>query len=325
VIRVRARTNGAASPVPDPSAQLRSLIEEETRQTDAVSALGPDGAVIFCPATPEEGIRELARRLRVGAGELRIGVGTASFRADGLTLADVVSCASAREAAAAQGDEAPPPPPTPRNPRARSVHASGRSSRGVKRLFDLFVIVATAPLWLPLLGLIALAVKISDPRAPVFFVQERSGLGGARFRMYKFRTMVPEAELLKAELGDRNQRSWPDFKIDVDPRVTRIGRRLRASSLDELPQIWNILRGDMSLVGPRPTSFPEEAYQTWQTARFEAMPGLTGLWQVEARNCPDFSERIRLDIRYVENRGLVYDLKLLLRTVPAVLWDREGR
>jgi lipopolysaccharide/colanic/teichoic acid biosynthesis glycosyltransferase len=195
----------------------------------------------------------------------------------------------------------------------------------IKRLFDLTLVVATAPLWVPLILLTALAVKISDPRAPVLFAHDRTGRGGRRFRMYKFRTMVPDAEARKAELSAQNERSWPDFKIDFDPRITRLGRYLRASSLDELPQLWNVLRGDMSLVGPRPTSFSADTYQAWQTARLEATPGLTGLWQVSARSCTDFSERIRIDVRYVRNRGFFYDLGLLLRTVPAVLWHREGR
>jgi lipopolysaccharide/colanic/teichoic acid biosynthesis glycosyltransferase len=137
--------------------------------------------------------------------------------------------------------------------------------------------------------------------------------------------MVPDAEARKAELAARSERSWPDFKIADDPRITPLGRTLRATSLDELPQCWNVLRGDMSLVGPRPTSFSSETYEAWQTARLEVVPGLTGLWQVEARDGSDFAERIRLDLRYVEEHGFLYDLKLLLRTIPAVLWNREGR
>jgi lipopolysaccharide/colanic/teichoic acid biosynthesis glycosyltransferase len=194
-----------------------------------------------------------------------------------------------------------------------------------KRLFDLTLVIVAAPLWLPLVVLTALAVKISDPQAPVLFAHDRTGRGGRRFRMYKFRTMVPDAEARKAELASQNQRSWPDFKIEFDPRITRLGRVLRMSSLDELPQFWNVIRGEMSLVGPRPTSFSADTYQPWQTARLEATPGLTGLWQVSARNCADFSERIRIDVRYVRHRSFLYDLGILIRTVPAVIWHREGR
>jgi lipopolysaccharide/colanic/teichoic acid biosynthesis glycosyltransferase len=327
VVRIRATSNGSARPSTDFSVRLWQLIESETRETDAVTAWGPDRTVIGCPATSPDGTRLLAKRLCASAGDLPIGVGAASFREDGLTLADLIACASSR-ANAQHPEEGPPPPPHGPNPRHRRT-ANGllgsRLSEMVKRLFDLTLIVATAPVWLPLVLLTAAAVKISDPSAPVLFAHDRTGRGGRRFRMLKFRTMVPDAEARKTELADQNQRSWPDFKIDFDPRITPLGRHLRASSLDELPQIWNVIRGDMSLVGPRPTSFSADTYQAWQTARLEATPGLTGLWQVSARNGTDFAERIRIDLRYVRNRGFFYDLRILLRTVPAVLWHREGR
>jgi lipopolysaccharide/colanic/teichoic acid biosynthesis glycosyltransferase len=325
VVRIRAASDGSTRPRNDFSTQLWQLVEGETRETDAVTAWGLDRTVIGCPATSPDGTRLLAKRLCACAGDLPIGVGTASFREDGLTLADLIACANAR-ANAQTHEEGPPPPPRHRKRRTRAPHAlPGTFSEMIKRLFDLTLVVATAPLWVPLILLTALAVKISDPRAPVLFAHDRTGRGGRRFRMYKFRTMVPDAEARKAELSAQNERSWPDFKIDFDPRITRLGRYLRASSLDELPQLWNVLRGDMSLVGPRPTSFSADTYQAWQTARLEATPGLTGLWQVSARSCTDFSERIRIDVRYVRNRGFFYDLGLLLRTVPAVLWHREGR
>jgi lipopolysaccharide/colanic/teichoic acid biosynthesis glycosyltransferase len=309
------------------STQLWELIEGHTRETDAVSTWGADGALVGCPATSSDGTRELVSRLRASAGDLPVGIGAASFVEDGLTLSDLIACASEREAAA-HGDGKPPRPP--RGPfahraRAARLAAGAGLSLAAKRFFDLLVVAASAPAWLPLLALVAAVVKISNPSAPVLFVQQRTGRGGQRFRMFKFRTMVPDAEQRKTELAQRNERSWPDFKIDADPRVTRLGRYLRATSLEELPQIWNVLRGEMSLVGPRPTSFPAATYRPWQTARLEASPGLTGLWQVEARNCTDLSERIRIDLRYVKNRSFFYDLKILLRTVPAVLWHREGR
>jgi lipopolysaccharide/colanic/teichoic acid biosynthesis glycosyltransferase len=307
--------------------RLWQLIDSETRQTDLLATCGPDGAIVFCPATPPEGAKELAERLRSGAGSLPIGIGVACFRADGVTLADLVACASAREIDVHGGPDGGSDPGGSAVFRGRPAPNawSQRASRAIKRLFDLSVVGFSAPLWLPLLAAVAALVKISDPRSPVLFRQERTGRGGRRFEMIKFRTMVPDAETLKSQLGVVNERSWPDFKIESDPRITPIGRWLRASSLDELPQLWNVLRGEMSLVGPRPTSFSADTYEAWQTARLEATPGLTGLWQVEARNCTDFSERIRLDLRYVANRGFLYDLKILLRTIPAVLWDREGR
>jgi lipopolysaccharide/colanic/teichoic acid biosynthesis glycosyltransferase len=127
---------------------------------------------------------------------------------------------------------------------------------------------------------------------------------------------------MKEGLGSANLMGGPDFKLADDPRVTRLGVFLRKTSLDEAPQLWNILRGDMSLVGPRPTSFPANTYDLWHTERLEVVPGLTGLWQVAGRGEIDFDDRVRLDITYVRNRSLSLDLSILLRTIPAVLSQR---
>ncbi len=194
--------------------------------------------------------------------------------------------------------------------------------RRLKRALDVGLILLTLPLWAPLMGLIALLIKLEDPTGPVFFVQERTGKGGKRFRMYKFRTMVRDAETLKAQLTSLNTLRWPDFKIPRDPRVTRVGRFLRKTSLDELPQIFNVLRGEMSLVGPRPTSFGPETYALWHTERLEILPGITGLWQILGRGTTDFDERLRMDICYVERRCLLLDLEILWRTGLAVLRAR---
>ncbi|HSL69441.1 MAG TPA: sugar transferase, partial [Longimicrobiales bacterium] len=147
----------------------------------------------------------------------------------------------------------------------------------------------------------------------------RTGLGGRRFRMYKLRTMVRDAETLKAKYAHLSVLHYPDFKILDDPRVTRVGRFLRRTSLDELPQIFNVLRGEMSLVGPRPTSFAAETYRLWHTTRLDVKPGLTGLWQVCGRNELEFDDRLRLDIAYVRHRCLALDLVILARTVGVVL------
>lgn len=181
------------------------------------------------------------------------------------------------------------------------------------------ILVATVLLvtFLPVIGVLALLVRLSGP-GPVLFVQERTGRYGQRFRMYKFRTMVADAELRKAEMMALNERSWPDFKISDDPRITRIGRFLRKTSLDELPQLLNVLRGDMSLVGPRPTSFPASTYEPWQMRRLDVPPGLTGLWQVAARNDTEFSDRCRIDITYIESRSMLLDLYLILATAGVV-------
>jgi lipopolysaccharide/colanic/teichoic acid biosynthesis glycosyltransferase len=191
-----------------------------------------------------------------------------------------------------------------------------------KRVFDLAVCVFVLPVALVLMALIALAIRLDSP-GPIVFVQQRTGRDGRRFSMYKFRTMVANAEELKASLAHLNILSPPDFKIPEDPRITRVGRFLRRTSLDELPQLINVLRGDMSLVGPRPTSFHADTYSLWHTHRLEAPPGITGLWQVKGRNAMMFDERLRLDIFYIENRSLLLDVKILFKTVSTVL-GRSG-
>lgn len=187
-----------------------------------------------------------------------------------------------------------------------------------KRILDVMLCLASFPMILPVLGLAAAAVWLTD-RGPILFSQERTGRGGRRFRMWKFRTMVVNAEELKSNLVHLNERDGPDFKIDNDPRITTPGRWLRRTSIDELPQIFNVLRGEMSLVGPRPTSFAAETYTLWHTERLEVIPGITGLWQIRGRGGLDFDERVRLDIRYVRHRSIVLDLLILIRTVIPVL------
>ncbi|MBP7571462.1 MAG: sugar transferase [Acidobacteria bacterium] len=191
----------------------------------------------------------------------------------------------------------------------------------VKRAIDLVVCLAVLPAILVVLALCVVAIKIESP-GKAFFVQMRTGRGGRRFRMYKLRTMVPNAAELKAKYLHLNELTWPDFKITNDPRMTRVGRILRKTSLDELPQIFNVILGDMTLVGPRPTSFGAETYRLWHTARLEVKPGLTGLWQVSGRASLDFDDRLRLDIAYIRNRSLALDLRILVQTFTAVLSGR---
>jgi lipopolysaccharide/colanic/teichoic acid biosynthesis glycosyltransferase len=187
-----------------------------------------------------------------------------------------------------------------------------------KRLFDLIVVILLSPALLPVFAVCALAVRLSGP-GPIFFRQARTGIDGKPFEMLKFRSMVVDAPHMKDELKSKHHNEGPDFKLERDPRVTHVGRLLRKTSLDELPQLWNVLCDDMSLVGPRPTSFGADTYRLWHTERLEGKPGLTGLWQVEKRGDLDFDERVRLDIAYLRNRSLRLDLWILLRTVPAVL------
>lgn len=187
----------------------------------------------------------------------------------------------------------------------------------LKRVLDIVVVVVLAPLVVLLMLGCAIAIRL-DSGGPVAFSQERTGRNGRRFKMYKFRTMVKNAEELKATVAHLNILPAPDFKILDDPRVTRVGRVLRRTSLDELPQLVNVLRGEMSVVGPRPTSFAPGTYQLWHAHRLEIAPGLTGLWQVTSRNEASFDERVRLDIFYARHASLLLDLRILVRTVSAV-------
>ncbi len=193
-----------------------------------------------------------------------------------------------------------------------------------KRAFDLTVTLATMPAWLPLLAVLLLAVKISDPRNPAIFRQWRAGHHGRLFQVFKIRTMVPNAEQLVEGLMPQNEVAGPQFKMRNDPRVTRIGRILRATCLDELPQLLHVLKGEMSLVGPRPASARLEDYSDWWKARLMAVPGLTGRWQVDRHLCNDFDGRARFDIAYMRRRSMVQDLSLLVQTIVFAFIKRSG-
>jgi exopolysaccharide biosynthesis polyprenyl glycosylphosphotransferase len=197
-----------------------------------------------------------------------------------------------------------------------------RSSAAVKRAFDVIGASAALIAVAPLMALIALAIKL-DSRGPVFFRQLRVGQDGERFRMFKFRTMVPEADELKASLRQLNEAKEGLFKIARDPRITRVGRFLRRSALDELPQLFDVLRGEMSLVGPRPLVVDEdECVRGWYRRRLELMPGMTGPWQILGPARVPLQEMVAIDYLYVANWSLWADLKILLRTVPFVFARR---
>jgi lipopolysaccharide/colanic/teichoic acid biosynthesis glycosyltransferase len=191
----------------------------------------------------------------------------------------------------------------------------------LKRSFDIALCVVVLPFALPILAACALAVRLSSP-GPVLFIQQRTGRGGRPFGMLKIRTMVVDAEHQKAALKEQDTVLGPDFKPTDDPRVTRAGAFFRKTSLDELPQLWNVLKGEMSLVGPRPTSFGVDNYERWHTERLEVQPGVTGLWQIMLRGDTNFNDRVRLDIAYVRTRSFALDLSILLRTLPSVLLRR---
>ena len=194
-----------------------------------------------------------------------------------------------------------------------------------KRLCDIIgataLLIATAPLLL----VVAVLVKLNS-RGSVIFTQRRAGLGGKPFTIYKFRTMVADAESQQQKLRSQNEQDGPAFKLTDDPRVTSFGRWLRKSSIDELPQLWNVIKGDMSLVGPRPLPLDEsDACEPWQRRRLHVTPGLTCIWQVEGRSRVTFAEWVRMDVRYIRRRTLFHDFVILVRTVPAVLFRRGAR
>ncbi len=202
--------------------------------------------------------------------------------------------------------------------RPKGIRLRG-ANLALKRFTDVAAVLLTAPFTLLLAGLIALLIRLDSP-GPILFRQQRVGKGGQRFVCLKFRTMVPDAEARKAALAAHNEADGPLFKMRDDPRVTRIGRFLRRSSLDELPQLWNVLRGEMSIIGPRP-ALPDEVarYEPWHCRRLEVQPGCAGLAQALGRSDMSFDEQVRLDIYYAENWSLGMDLRVLLMVIPAVI------
>jgi len=193
-----------------------------------------------------------------------------------------------------------------------------------RRFLDFVTAGAVLALLSPVLALIALAIKLDSP-GPVTFRQWRTGLAGRRFQIYKFRTMREDAEQLKEGLRrlSRHGLESPDFKISDDPRVTRVGRFLRRLSIDELPNLLNVFHGDMSIIGPRPTSFDVDCYEAWHLERLAVLPGITGLWQISGRSELDFDDRVRLDCYFIRSQSFWLDLKILLLT-PIRVFDGRG-
>lgn len=192
-------------------------------------------------------------------------------------------------------------------------------SRALKRLIDIVGSALGLVALSPVFGITALLIKLEDG-GPIFFSQQRVGKWGKRFQMYKFRSMIVNADKVKSELMDQNEAGGVIFKMKRDPRITRVGRVIRKLSIDELPQLYNVLKGDMSLVGPRP-SLPKEVaeYTLSDRRRLEAIPGLTCLWQVSGRSDINFEGQVRLDVQYLESQTFLGDIILLLKTIPAVL------
>jgi lipopolysaccharide/colanic/teichoic acid biosynthesis glycosyltransferase len=337
------RKRDALTDLPNP-ADFRTLMDRERGRADR---LGQKFSVVaFTPraeadatADRETLVQILRRRVRLtddvgwmDAGQLGV-ILPGTDAAGAWKLADDVCVAFP--------DHLPPPVctvysyphrwPIGANPSDRPAHGRGVVSletlfvRPVpmwKRGLDVFGAAAGLVLLAPLLAGIAVVTWLDSP-GPVLFRQRRSGLGGRPFVMYKFRSMVIDAEARKRQLLELNEQDGPAFKLKQDPRVTRLGRLLRQTSLDELPQLWNVLRGEMSLVGPRPLPCEEQQRSDrWQQRRLDVTPGLTCIWQVQGRSRVTFADWIRMDLRYIRSHSAALDLALLVLTLPAVILRR---
>jgi exopolysaccharide biosynthesis polyprenyl glycosylphosphotransferase len=199
-----------------------------------------------------------------------------------------------------------------------------RSYFFVKRIMDILGALTGLILLSPVMLLTAIIIKL-DSKGPIIFAQERVGQNGKHFKMYKFRSMIADAEKMLDKLKNKNEMSGPMFKISDDPRITKVGRFIRKTSIDELPQLINILKGEMSLVGPRP-NLPHEIAKlnNWQKQKLLAKPGLTCYWQVMGRNAIDFEEWMKLDIKYLEDRSTLLDLKLIFKTFSVLFGDENA-
>ncbi len=193
-----------------------------------------------------------------------------------------------------------------------------------KRIFDIIVSLIGIVLLIPFFIIISAAIKL-DSHGPVFFIQERSGYKGRIFKMYKFRSMVTDAEDKFELLEERNEVQGCMFKMRNDPRITEFGKFIRKTSIDELPQLLNVLMGDMSIVGPRPPIVREVLkYNAWHNLRLSVKPGLTGLWQISGRNRLGFEEMVRLDLKYIRERNFIYDFKIIIKTIPVLFGDKQA-
>lgn len=194
-----------------------------------------------------------------------------------------------------------------------------------KRILDIFGAIIGLVVLSLLLVLVALLIKIEDPKGPIFFSQKRVGKNGKEFKMYKFRSMVTDAEEKLVELLEYNEIDGAMFKMKDDPRVTRVGKFIRKTSIDELPQLFNVLKGDMSLVGPRPPLPREVAeYSNYHMQRLLVTPGCTGVWQASARNSVGFEEMVELDLYYIRNRSFWFDLRIIFKTITVLFGSKNA-
>jgi exopolysaccharide biosynthesis polyprenyl glycosylphosphotransferase len=301
---------------------LLDLLGRRKRETDILGHIAKDQVGLLLPHTSQQGVQALIGKISPSTGRLPISIASSTYP-DHLfenLLSD--------EAAA-------PSTPDSAEQSFREEARRSRLSVAVKRTVDVFASLCALIILMPLMLLIAVAIGVSSP-GPVIFRQTRLGRGGTPFVFYKFRSMRADADdrihreyvanLIEGNLESINQgdEERPLYKLSADPRITAVGRFIRRTSLDELPQLFNVLKGDMSLVGPRPPlPYEAEKYQSWHLRRLlEVRPGITGLWQVEGRSTTSFDDMVRLDLRYVRNRSLRLDLKILLKTVRVLFGSR---
>lgn len=297
-------------------AKLRSVLVLRKRETDIVGHLDNGAVAVICPDTGDDGVRSFVAKIDANAGDLPYSVDSATYPDQ---LFDRLS----------------EPPDVERGPCPLLLSEQDLPSGGaylLKRGLDVIGALAALAVLSPLMAFTALAVKVSS-RGPVIFRQDRLGKGGTPFAFYKFRSMVVDSDdrihreyvesLIKGHndaCDQRSEGSSPHYKMKADPRVTWIGRVIRKTSIDELPQLFNVLKGDMSLVGPRPPiPYEVENYRSWHVRRVLSMkPGITGLWQVEGRSKVSFDDMVRMDLRYIRNCSLSLDLRILAKTVTVV-------
>jgi lipopolysaccharide/colanic/teichoic acid biosynthesis glycosyltransferase len=296
------------------------------RLTDAVVRVTDGRLLVVLPGADHRVAVTVLGRVPAPARDSLL-LGIATFPEDGQTFGLLKELARSREAPWTPGDDSGPDP-RPRErpqPETARVAADGPAvliearapGTHLRRAADLLALALMAPIVVPLVLVLAIAVKLDSP-GPAFVRIKRLGRDGQPFDLFKLRSMTRDAERLKETLKHMNTLAWPDFKIAEDPRVTRVGRLLRKYSLDELPQLHNILRGEMTFVGPRPCSVKVADYDLWQSERLDATPGLVGQWQAEGRGRVDFAERCRLDIRQSRSRSIRVNLQLVLATIRSV-------
>ena len=323
--------------------RLIDVIERRCRITDDAGQFDPRTAFVLLPDTSASGGRHFAESIKAVMQRHGFKVSYAIYS---YGSSDQSKNKPPRDGGSSGGHRTSPTPVmvNRRNPQRRVVRSavpmaaefSPEPARSLKtalarplplwkRAIDLFVAGTMLIVLWPVLVTIGILIKL-ESRGPAVFRQQRTGLGGAPFWIYKFRTMVEGAESRRDDLLHINEHKGPAFKIKNDPRITRLGALLRKTSLDELPQLINVVRGDMTLVGPRPLPVYEaDDCEEWQQRRVEVTPGLTCIWQVSGRSEVDFDDWVRMDLTYQRRRTLGHDLRILLATIPAVLAQRGAQ